>query len=245
MDRHRDIPNHALHTPPQETAGELRSEDNVAGDRYPADDRAFDVLQESKRASTAASGLNRRPTGMVSVVAFSAVAALGCIPLWWPSHPPEPAAKSARVTQASDENRAVADVLDQQGGEQQTAYVPRGADILGVWVLDDGIRRIIENRPDGTATMEVQFDFFTAFRYGKRLRLDLTWTLEGELMTHEIVGGSPETGKRRLISDFGPKSYFKVINIENGEMSLVDYGTPPGSYLWKLQSDSFETMVSE
>ena len=113
-------------------------------------------------------------------------------------------------------------------------------DVLGKWVLDGAIRRVIENRDDGTATIHVNFDFVTALRYGAELELDLVWTIKDDnVLTHKIVGGSPEKGKKRLISDFGDKAYFKILSITDEEMHLVDFDDPPEEYLWKkLETES-------
>lgn len=119
-------------------------------------------------------------------------------------------------------------------------------DVLGEWVLDGAIRRVIENRSDGTATIHVTFDFVTALRYGSELDLDLEWTLKKDnVLVHTIVGGSPEKGKKRLISDFGEKAYFKILSIDDKQMHLIDFDDPPEEYLWKrLETDS-KSMKSE
>lgn len=60
------------------------------------------------------------------------------------------------------------------GGSEEAVPVKIYAveDVLGTWVLDGAIRRVIENRADGTATIDVTFDFVTALRYGSELQLD-------------------------------------------------------------------------
>lgn len=104
--------------------------------------------------------------------------------------------------------------------------------ILGTWVLDGGIRRVIENRNDGTASIDVTFDFLTSLRYGSTLHLNLEWTLKDNVLTHTILDGSPELGKKRLIADFGPKSYFKIVSISEDKMHLIDFDKPPEEYHW-------------
>lgn len=119
-------------------------------------------------------------------------------------------------------------------------------DVLGKWVLNGAIKRVIDNRPDGTATIHVTFDFVTALRYGSELDLDLEWTLNNEnVLTHKIVGGSPEKGKKRLISDFGNKSYFKILSIDDKQMHLVDFDDPPEEYLWKRIDTDSDSNTSE
>lgn len=113
-------------------------------------------------------------------------------------------------------------------------------DVLGQWVLDGTIRRVIDNRPDGTATIDISFDFVTALRYGTKLNLDLEWTLKDNVLTHTIVDGSPEEGKKRLISDFGSKTYFKIVSMTDEQMHLIDFDDPPEESLWQRFSENFE-----
>lgn len=117
--------------------------------------------------------------------------------------------------------------------------------VLGTWILDDGIRRVIENRPDGTATMDVTFSYLTSFRYGEKLRLNLKWTLKDDVLTHEIVDGFPESGMKTLIHDFGDKSYFKIVRLDHQQMHLVDFDDPPDEYLWlRPASDDEQTSAA-
>ena len=111
-------------------------------------------------------------------------------------------------------------------------FIATPGQIVGKWVLDDGIRREIVNSADGTAKMNIKFSFLTSLRYGEKLDLDLKWTLKDNVLVHEIVGGGPAAGKKNLIADFGPKGYFKVLSIADGKMHLVDFDDPPEEYLW-------------
>ena len=69
---------------------------------------------------------------------------------------------------------------DEGSEEAASTKIYAVEDVLGTWVLDGTIRRVIENRADGTATIDVTFDFVTALRYGSELQLDLEWTLRRE-----------------------------------------------------------------
>lgn len=139
-----------------------------------------------------------------------------------------------------DSETQVKKVTTGDGGSEEAVPVKIYAveDVLGTWMLDGAIRRVIENRADGTAKIDVTFDFVTALRYGSELQLDLEWTLEENVLTHTIVGGSPETGKKRLISDFGNKAYFKILNIDDSEMHLVDFDDPPVEYRWEKVAET-------
>lgn len=150
--------------------------------------------------------------------------------------PPKAAATVADDSTTISSRPSVSSETETTQTAAQETFVATPADLVGTWVLNDGIRRVIEARRDGTATLFVQFDFLTSFRYGSELQLDLKWKLKDNLLVHEIVGGFPESGKKTLISDFGKKAYFKILRISQGEMHLVDFDTPPEEYLWKRQT---------
>lgn len=150
--------------------------------------------------------------------------------------PPKTAATVANDASTLSSPQSVSSETETTQAAVQEKFVATPADLVGTWVLNDGIRRVIEARLDGTATLFVQFDFLTSFRYGSELQLDLKWKLKDNLLTHEIVGGFPESGKKTLISDFGKKAYFKILSISQDEMHMVDFDTPPEEYLWKRQT---------
>ena len=107
-------------------------------------------------------------------------------------------------------------------------------DLLGTWILDDGmVKRVITMEPDGTASMQVEFDFFTSLRYGSKMELDLEWTLAGNVLQQTIVDGSPESGKKTLISDFGDTATYDILEFKDGKMRLEEYTESKENYVWK------------
>ncbi|TWT59078.1 hypothetical protein KOR42_24670 [Thalassoglobus neptunius] len=113
----------------------------------------------------------------------------------------------------------------------------RTADLVGTWILDDGIRRVITMQSDGTARMKVNFDFLTALRYGSELILDLNWSLEDNVLKQTIIDGKPESGRKTLVSDFGSSAAYRVLKMERGKLYLEELGTQPDSYTWSRSED--------
>ncbi len=110
--------------------------------------------------------------------------------------------------------------------------------ILGTWTFSDSdAGRVIVNRDDGTATIDVTFGFLASFLYGSTLQLDLEWTLENNVLTHTIVGGSPESGKKALIRDYGTKTAYKILKLTDEKMHLMEFGDAADDYLWKRSAE--------
>ncbi|MEW4487345.1 hypothetical protein AB1L42_04645 [Thalassoglobus sp. JC818] len=113
----------------------------------------------------------------------------------------------------------------------------RMGDLVGTWILDDGIRRVITMQSDGTARMKVNFDFLTALRYGSELILELNWSLEENILKQTIVDGKPEAGRKTLVSDFGSSAAYRVLKMEQGKLYLEELGKQPDSYTWSRSED--------
>lgn len=93
-------------------------------------------------------------------------------------------------------------------------------DLVGRWLLDRSIRREIDIRPDGTASMKVTLDFLTSLVYGKELTLNLNWTLQGDLLTHTVVSGVPQENVDRLVSQYGASMTYRVVESNPNGMVL-------------------------
>ncbi|WP_437193983.1 hypothetical protein [Planctomicrobium sp. SH527] len=92
--------------------------------------------------------------------------------------------------------------------------------LVGRWLLDQSIRREIDIRPDGTASMKVTLDFLTSLIYGKELTLNLNWTLKGNLLTHTVVSGVPQANVDRLVSQYGASMTYRVVESSPDGMIL-------------------------
>ena len=108
--------------------------------------------------------------------------------------------------------------------------------IVGTWSFYDGISRLSENRLDGTATLNITFDFVTSFIYGSKLKMETEWTLEGDVLTYTVIGGEPEAGLKRLTNDFGSVAVYRILKLTDEEMLLLELNGTEDQYLWKRKS---------
>jgi hypothetical protein len=124
---------------------------------------------------------------------------------------------AARIPSANDQS-AISDAnkMPSKPAPAQSSSSP----VIGRWLLNDSIRREINIRPDGTATMDVKLDYLSSFLYGKELHLELTWKLENNVLTHSIISGTPEDNVKRLTHDFGDSRSYDVVSITDKEMVL-------------------------
>ncbi|MEZ5940352.1 MAG: hypothetical protein R3C18_03100 [Planctomycetaceae bacterium] len=105
----------------------------------------------------------------------------------------------------------------------------------GFWTFDDGIHRRIEVRPDGTATMDIKLDAFSALFYGSQMTLEVTWKLEGNVLTYIAVSGKPEDKVARLLRDYGEKQVYKVIAYD-GDHLLLELEKDQTRYDWQRET---------
>jgi hypothetical protein len=104
---------------------------------------------------------------------------------------------------------------------------------VGTWELNEGIRRRIEMRPNGTASMHVHLDLLGRLFYGAQLTLELVWALDGELLTHTIVGGQPRDHVEKLIRDFGSGRSYRIVSASATELVLEEQDAAKTVYRWR------------
>jgi len=104
--------------------------------------------------------------------------------------------------------------------------------IVGTWRLEDHGERIVENRPDGTATMIVRLSFAGALFYGSRLDFELTWTVEEGVLTHSIVSGRPKANVDKLIRDWGSSMSSRILSLEGEMLHLEEANPSRDRYRW-------------
>ena len=109
---------------------------------------------------------------------------------------------------------------------------------IGTWTCDDSIKRHVVNRPDGTATMEVQLDFFSSLLYGSRMTLELLWTFEEGVLTHTIVSGTPKNNVDRLCRDFGPSASYNILRMTGRSILAEEISQDKTHYQWVKIEDS-------
>ncbi len=106
-------------------------------------------------------------------------------------------------------------------------------DLTGKWVLDHSIRREIDIQPDGTAVMVCTLDYLTSLIYGKELTMNLEWTLDGDLLTHTVVSGTPEKNVKSLTDNFGSSMSYRVLQVDQDQMLLQGPGKSKKQEHWK------------
>lgn len=94
--------------------------------------------------------------------------------------------------------------------------------VVGVWADDYQGKRTLTVRPDGTATMLVEFDGWKARMFTPRLRIETTWTIDEGRFNRQTVGGEPadkvEFVKRRV----GDRASDKIVKVTADRMVLID-----------------------
>jgi hypothetical protein len=94
--------------------------------------------------------------------------------------------------------------------------------VLGVWQDDYQGARTLVVRPDGTATMTIEFDGWKARMFTPRLRIETIWHIENGQFERQTVGGQPadkvEFVKRRV----GDRASDRIVEVTGERMVLVD-----------------------
>jgi hypothetical protein len=94
--------------------------------------------------------------------------------------------------------------------------------VIGLWQDDYQGARTLVVRPDGTATMTIEFDGWKARMFTPRLRIETTWRIENGQFERQTTGGQPadkvEFVKRRV----GDRATDRIVEITGERMVLVD-----------------------
>jgi hypothetical protein len=94
--------------------------------------------------------------------------------------------------------------------------------VLGTWEDDYQGSRTLTVRPDGTATMEIEFDGWKARMFTRHLTIETTWTIDDGHFNRQTVGGEPadkvEFVKRRV----GDRASDKIVKLTADRMILID-----------------------
>ena len=94
--------------------------------------------------------------------------------------------------------------------------------IVGTWQDDYQGRRTLTVRPDGTATMLVEFDGWKARMFTPRLRIETTWTIDEGRFNRQTVGGEPADKVEFVKNRVGDRASDKIVKVSADRMVLVD-----------------------
>lgn len=122
------------------------------------------------------------------------------------------------ATNASPSDPHTAEISSQAAAIPSSSHGPSLETIVGNWEATYLGRQVLTTRPDGTATIEMCLTPMAAVAYGKRITLDLRWTLEGSELTQTIVGGAPENSVRKLIAKFGSTQCYRVLEFQRDHL---------------------------
>jgi hypothetical protein len=149
---------------------------------------------------------------------LSLVASLGVISTTGLSLGPELAETSESMTAAAPS----LNVADEELREM----------ILGRWRTESHGARIVHNRPDGRASMDLTFDFVASLWYGDKMKLELSWAVEKGLLRYTIESGIPQPTVDRMTSTYGKEAIYHFKSIGEKRMHLVRVSDPNESYIW-------------
>lgn len=111
--------------------------------------------------------------------------------------------------------------------------------IVGTWEAQQYGHQILTTRPDGTATIKMSLTPMAAVLYGRQVTLELLWTLEGEILTQRIIGGSPARSVEKLIAKFGDTQQFRLLETNRDQLLVakVQAGSNPVSWTAVAESN--------
>ena len=104
--------------------------------------------------------------------------------------------------------------------------------ILGRWRTVSNGTRVIENRTDGTASMDVTFDFVASLLYGDRMHIELRWSVANGLLVYTMQSGAPKSPFDRIVATYGSQATYRFHSIAPERMHLVRLNDSSESYVW-------------
>ena len=104
--------------------------------------------------------------------------------------------------------------------------------VLGRWRTESHGTRIVDNRADGTASMDVTFDFIASLVYGEKMKLELNWSVDEGRLRYTIQSGTPQSSFNRMTSNYGSQATYHFKSIGTKRMHLVRVNDPDESYIW-------------
>jgi hypothetical protein len=94
--------------------------------------------------------------------------------------------------------------------------------LIGVWADDYQGQRTLTVRPDGTATMVVQFDGWKARLFTPRLQIETSWTVDAGRFNRQTVGGEPADKVEFVKNRVGDRASDRIVKVTADRMLLVD-----------------------
>ncbi len=92
--------------------------------------------------------------------------------------------------------------------------------IVGTWKQIKDEKRTIIINDDGTAVIHAQIDDKRQYIVGKKLKFDITWTIEDGLLTMITTGGEPKAAIKYIMLTMGDRRSYRIKNIDDKKIEL-------------------------
>jgi|GEM_PF-2899100 hypothetical protein len=96
------------------------------------------------------------------------------------------------------------------------------AAILGTWKQYSHGHRLLKVLDDGTATIDVKLDGFTAIAFGEKMHFDIEWKIEDDTLVFNTIGGTPEASINAVKSIYGDNRVYRILEINETQMLLQE-----------------------
>jgi len=95
-------------------------------------------------------------------------------------------------------------------------------ELVGKWESTVFGHQTLTTRPDGTATISMSLTPLAVPFYGRKVELDLKWTLKGDYLTQHIVGGTPARSVEKLIRKYGETHEYLLVEHDAEHLLVRD-----------------------
>jgi len=104
--------------------------------------------------------------------------------------------------------------------------------LLGQWSTPLYGEQIVTHNPDGTATLDMKLNRIAAIMFGKEVNVELEWSVEGDVITQKIVGGSPASSIEKLKGRYGDAFTYRIIEQSVDQLILAEISDPDDVVQW-------------
>lgn len=109
-------------------------------------------------------------------------------------------------------------------------------DLAGEWQASEFGTQTLSLRSDGSADLKMQLSTMAAVLYGRTVMLQLAWKLEGNVLTQQVIGGTPAKSVQKLTQKYGTIQSYRVLDMSNGKLTVEEVSTGKTSSWSMLQS---------
>ncbi len=94
--------------------------------------------------------------------------------------------------------------------------------LLGVWQDHYQGKRTMTLNADGKGTMLVELSGFQATLFASKLRFDMRWSLEGDVLKKRSVGGEPREKVNMILNTMGNTAEDTILELTDDRLLLLD-----------------------